>query len=43
MRTKAKPTLKLSLRNAGYSNETADKIVNWYTPPEKRKAAQSNR
>jgi len=43
MRTKAQPTLRLSLRNAGYSEKTADKIVNWYTPPEKRKTAKPKR
>ncbi len=40
MRTKTEPSLKSTLRNTGYSEKTADKIVNWYLFPEKSKVVQ---
>jgi hypothetical protein len=36
MKTKSEPTLRLSLRNVGYSEKTIDRIVEWYTFPEKK-------
>ena len=36
MKTKSESTLRLSLRKAGYSEKTIDKILKWYTFPEKK-------
>lgn len=36
MKTKSEPTLSQSLREVGYSEKTIDKIVEWYTFPEKK-------
>jgi hypothetical protein len=33
--------LRSSLRNACYSEKTVDKIINWYTLPEKSKGTHS--